>query len=130
VGSSGKREVVSQDFMQSAFTTTLQEDEILQGVRIRKLSEKAKFAYFKFCRKVGEFAEAIGGVVIDPEFGIKRAIIGATAGTPYVIKNIEGVLGRDPNAIDQALIEAGCSDEYEYQMHKTALERALLQAKL
>ena len=130
VGPNGKREVTSNDFMQAAFTTCLKEDEILLGVKIRKLSGKAKFAYFKFCRKVGEFAEAIGGVVIDPELGIKRAIIGATAGTPFLIKNIDAVLGGHADAINQALIEAGCSDEYEYQMHKTALERALLQAKL
>jgi carbon-monoxide dehydrogenase medium subunit len=130
VGPNGKREVASNDFMQAAFTTCLKEDEILLGVKIRKLSGKAKFAYFKFCRKVGEFAEAIGGVVIDPELDIKRAIIGATAGTPFLIKNIDAVLSGQTDAMNEALIEAGCNDDYEYQMHKTALERALIQATL
>jgi carbon-monoxide dehydrogenase medium subunit len=116
--------------MQAAFTTCLKEDEILLGVKIRKLSGKAKFAYFKFCRKVGEFAEAIGGVVIDPELGLKRAIIGATAGTPFLIKNIDALISGQTGAMNEALIEAGCSDDYEYQVHKTALERALIQAML
>ena len=34
------------------------------------------------------------------------------------------------DAMNEALLEAGCNDDYEYQMHKTALERALIQAKL
>jgi carbon-monoxide dehydrogenase medium subunit len=130
VGSYGEREVTSNDFMQAAFTTCLKEDEILLGVKIRKLSVKAKFAYFKFCRKVGEFAEAIGAVLVDPELGIKRAIIGATAGTPFLIKNIDAVINGQTGAMNEALLEAGCNDDYEYQMHKTALERALTQAKL
>ena len=129
LGSNGRREVPSADFMQAAFTTALQENEILLGVKIKKLSDKAKFSYLKFCRKVGEFAEAIGAVVIDPELGISRAIIGATAGTPYLIKEIDAVLGGNSEAIHKALIEAGCHDEYEYQMHKTVLERALLEVK-
>jgi len=130
VGPNGKREVASNDFMQAAFTTCIKEDEILLGVKIRKLSGKAKFAYFKFCRKVGEFAEAIGAVLLDSELGIKRAIIGATAGTPFLIKNIDAVMNGDSEAMNEALIEAGCHDEYEYQMHKTALERALIKVAL
>ena len=62
--------------------------------------------------------------------GIKRAIIGATAGTPFLIKNIDAVMNGDSEAIHEALIEAGCHDEYEYQMHKTALARALIETTL
>lgn len=129
-GPKSKREVTSKQFMLAAFTTTLEDDEILLGVKIKKLSDGAKFGYFKFCRKVGEFAEAIGAVLIDSELGIRRAIIGATASTPFLVKNIDAVLKGDAEEIKQAVIQAGCTDEYEFQMHKIALERALLQAKL
>jgi CO/xanthine dehydrogenase FAD-binding subunit len=78
-GPASSREVASGDFMQAAFTTALGESDVLIGVRIAKYSPTARFGYFKFCRKVGEFAEAIGAVAIDPARGVRRAIIGALA---------------------------------------------------
>ena len=49
---------------------------------------------------------------------------------PFLIKNIDAVINGQTGAMNEALLEAGCNDDYEYQMHKTALERALTQAKL
>ena len=127
-GPNGRREVASGDFMQAAFTTVLDESEILVGVRIVRCSPGTKFGYFKFCRKVGEFAEAIGAVLLDPARGVRRAIVGATAGAPYLVRNIDAVLAGDAEAIATEVRAAGCDEPYEFQMHAVALKRAVAQA--
>jgi carbon-monoxide dehydrogenase medium subunit len=127
-GEKGTREVASGAFMKGAFTTALEEHDILTGVRINKCSPKASFGYFKFCRKVGEFAEAIGAVMIDPVRNVKRAVIGATASRPHLVNDIEGVLRLDTQVIRQEVLAAGCVEAYDIQTHVTALKRAIAQA--
>lgn len=127
-GPRGRREVASGDFMQAAFTTVLAADDVLVGVRIAKCSAGTRFGYYKFCRKVGEFAEAIGAVLLDPARGIRRAVIGATAGAPWLVQDIEGVLGGALTAIDNEVRAAGCIEPYESQLHAVALKRAVAQA--
>ena len=127
-GPRGRREVASGDFMQAAFTTVLGADDLLLGVRIAKCSGSAKFGYFKFCRKVGEFAEAIAAVLLDPARGVRRAVIGATAGAPYLVQDIEGVLSGSQASIDAEVRAAGCDEPYEFQIHSVALKRAVAQA--
>ena len=128
-GPKGRREVASGDFMQAAFTTALGADDLLLGVRIAKCSASAKFGYFKFCRKVGDFAEAIGAVLLDPARGVRRAVIGATAAAPYLVRDIEGVLSGSQAAIDAEVRAAGCEEPYQFQMHAVALKRAVAQAR-
>jgi carbon-monoxide dehydrogenase medium subunit len=112
--------------MSGAFTTALEPDEILTGVRVRRLSSAARWAYYKFNRKPGEFAEAIAIVVDDAPAGMCRAVIGAIDGPPYLIANARALLDSadaallDPH-LDAAGLEAG---SYEYQVHRVALERA------
>ena len=128
-GPGGSREVASGAFMQAAFTTALGEDEVLAGVRIARLSPTARFGYFKFCRKVGEFAEAIGAVLLDPSRGVRRAVIGATAGAPHLVADIDAVLAGDTAALTAEVHAAGCDEPYEIQMHSTALKRAIAEAR-
>ncbi|HTD91805.1 MAG TPA: FAD binding domain-containing protein [Burkholderiales bacterium] len=127
-GPRGRREVASGDFMQAAFTTVLGADDLLLGVRIAKCSGSAKFGYFKFCRKVGEFAEAIGAVLLDPARCVRRAVIGATAGAPHLVQDIAGVLRGSQASIDAEVRAAGCDEPYEFQIHSVALKRAVAQA--
>jgi aerobic carbon-monoxide dehydrogenase medium subunit len=133
VGKTGSRIVDSASFMQAAFTTCLKDDEILLGVRIAKCSVNSKVGYFKFCRKVGEFAQAIGAVLIDPDRNVARVVIGATAGAPYLAPDAKTILGKDAAASDLAIADAlhaaGCDEHYEFQIHKTALKRAIAQAQ-
>jgi carbon-monoxide dehydrogenase medium subunit len=125
-GPNGSRSLAAGDWMSGAFTTALEPDEILTGVRVRRLSSAARWAYYKFNRKPGEFAEAIAIVVDDAPAGICRAVIGAIDGPPYLIANARALLDSadaallDPH-LDAAGLEAG---SYEYQVHRVALERA------
>lgn len=127
-GPAGSREVASGDFMQAAFTTALGESDVLTGVRIAKFSPTARFGYFKFCRKVGEFAEAIGAVAIDPARGVRRALVGATAGAPHLVAQTDAVLAGDTAAIEAEVRAAGCDEPYEFQLHVVALGRAIAEA--
>lgn len=127
-GPKGQREIASADFMRAAYTNALAEDELLLGVRITKCTASARYGYFKFCRKVGEFAEAIGAVLLDPARGVRRAVIGATVGAPYLVRDIDGVLGGSLAALEAEVRAGGCSEPYELQMHVVALQRAVAQA--
>jgi aerobic carbon-monoxide dehydrogenase medium subunit len=127
-GPRGERSIASADFMQAAFTTALSENEILIALRIPRCSPQARLGYYKFCRKVGEFADAIGAVLIDSPRGVQRAVIGATAGAPYAFELSDAALQGAEDALWQGVLAAGCEDGYEAQVHFTALQRALKQA--
>ncbi len=124
----GRREVPVEQFMTGAFSTVLEDDEVLLGVRVPKLSSTARWGHYKFCRKPGEFAEAMAAIVVDRERNVCRAVIGATDGVPHVIDDA-GFLA-DAFDADRALatIEAaGIGDDpYERQIHYAALKRASL----
>jgi carbon-monoxide dehydrogenase medium subunit len=125
-GPQGLRTVQACDWMAGAFTTALQDDEILTGLHIPALSTNARWSYYKFNRKTGEFAEAIAAFVVDPERGVCRAVIGAIDGTPYLVSDASALIdGRDLSAAHDALCAAGLEpDTYEFRIHAVALSRA------
>jgi carbon-monoxide dehydrogenase medium subunit len=118
--STGKKEIPLEHFVTGLFSTALKEGEILLGVKIPKLSENARWGYWKFCRKAGEFAQAIGAALHDPENGRFRAVMGAVGGAPHVIEDAREC---DP-AAEAAKV---CRDPYDRQLHAVALKRALAQ---
>ena len=100
-GPAGRREVPVEKFLVGIYETTLKENELLVAVRIPKRSRAARFGYWKFCRKVGEFPQAIGGALSDPERKEKRAVVGATEGAPRLFMDLDpdlGGLGKDAYA--------------------------------
>ncbi|NIR32626.1 MAG: carbon monoxide dehydrogenase [Gammaproteobacteria bacterium] len=137
-GPAGSRAVAVEDFMAGAFEVSLEPGEILEALRIPRLSESARWAYYKFCRKTGEFAEAIGAVLHDPERSVHRVVMGATHARPIVLadpsellsaKGPRGGEGLDLDAARGLLARAGLeADTYESRIHITALARALEQA--
>lgn len=125
-GPAGSRTVAAANWMLGAFTTALAEDEILTAVRIPIFSEGTRWSYYKFNRKTGEFAEAIAAFFDDPKRGVKRAVIGATDGAPYVIVDASPLIdGWDSRFADEQLQAAGLTPgTYEYKIHGVALRRA------
>jgi carbon-monoxide dehydrogenase medium subunit len=115
--------------MIGAFTTELAEDEIIRAVRIPRLSASARWSYYKFNRKTGEFAEAIAAFVDDPQRGVRRAIIGAVDGAPQVIEQAGALIDAWSDQLaDPWLLAAGIEpDSYEYETHRVALQRAARQ---
>jgi carbon-monoxide dehydrogenase medium subunit len=111
---------------------------VLEAVRIPRLSTSARWAYVKKCRKTGEFAHAIGAILVDPERNVCRAVIGATESRPVLFANAgELFAGRDNAmtlsafdtiAADRVLLEAGMADPLDRQIHVVTLRRAAEQA--
>lgn len=81
-------------FMQGAYRTTLEPGEILTSVRVPKYSEKTVWGYYKICRKVGEFADAIVAWVADPQNQYSRVVFGAGAGAPLVLDYLANELAQ------------------------------------
>jgi carbon-monoxide dehydrogenase medium subunit len=86
----------------------------------------ARWSYYKFNRKPGEFAEAIAIFIDDAQAGVCRAVIGAIDGPPHLIANARELIDNPDAALldrhlDAAGLEAG---SYEYQVHRVAFERA------
>ncbi|OIQ95787.1 carbon monoxide dehydrogenase medium chain [mine drainage metagenome] len=125
-GPDGARTIAQPDWMLGAFATALHEDEVLTGVRIPDLSAGARWSYYKFNRKTGEFAEAIAAFVDDPRRGVRRGVIGALAGAPFVIREACPLIDAwDVAFAHEQLIAAGLeADSYDYKIHAVALARA------
>ena len=126
VGPSGGRSVPATAWVQGAFTTALQEHDILTAVRISQLSAQARWSFYKVNRKPGEFAQAIAAFVDDPERGVRRAVIGALAGPPHVIDDAAPLIdGWDADFANAQLTAAGLQPgSYDHQIHAVALARA------
>lgn len=83
-----KRTIPMSDFMIAAYTTEIQEQEMLTAVFVPALSASASFGYYKFARKVGEFAEANCACYFDAETGVARVVLGALDGAPIVLNEL------------------------------------------
>lgn len=130
-GPGGTREIALRDFVTGIFSTALADDELLVAVRIRRSTPGARFGYWKFCRKPGEFSEATGVVHVDVARGIRRIALGALDRAPLVVDDDGAIVDRlDPAAIERVLDAADLVDDvYDRQLHRVALERAVKQTQ-
>jgi len=106
-------------------------DELITGVRVPKFSPHARYGFYKICRKAGEFADAIGVVVDDPERDYFRAVCGATNGRPLVLETrTEPRPETLPTEDALALLRRAnfIGDIYELKLHAAALQRAWREA--
>lgn len=124
-GAAGTRRIPMAGFMRGALDAALQPGEILTGVRVPRPSASARFGYAKFCRKDGEFADAIGAVMIDAERGIYRLVASTPAGAPQIITRHGAVA---PDEIPALLDQHPAGDAYEQRLRHVTLKRALGEA--
>jgi aerobic carbon-monoxide dehydrogenase medium subunit len=129
-----------EDLMLGVFDVALEPSEILEAIRIPRLSPSVRWGYYKTSRKTGEFAHAIGAVLDDPDRGVCRAVIGAIDTKPIVLSDARTLFdGRrasdlvrsfDARVADDLLQGAGVADPISRQIHVVALRRAVAQASL
>jgi aerobic carbon-monoxide dehydrogenase medium subunit len=134
----GQRTIAAENFMISSFVTRLESNEIIRAIRIPKMSKDARWGFFKFNQKAGEFAHIIGAVLHDPSAGRFRAIIGAIEAAPILVADarvlFDGDFGPrleerlDQHALLSLLDNAGVDDEYIRQLALVSLKRAAKQA--
>jgi carbon-monoxide dehydrogenase medium subunit len=123
LSSDGGRAITLTKFVTGPFRNALQPGEIVQAIRIPKISPDARWGYYKACRKPGEFAHAMAAVLLDPARNIRRAVIGAVGGAPIVLDGANLV----PEIAERSLMHSGL-DEIGRGMQLTALRRAMEQA--
>ena len=133
-GPGGGRRLPLSDAVVGAFTTTLEDDEILTAVRIPRSLAGVRWGYHKICKKVGEFAEASAVVLHAADRRFARVVAGAIERPPLRLPAIEEALlsgglaaavAALPDCLNAALPER---DAYERQLHKVAFTRALEKA--
>jgi carbon-monoxide dehydrogenase medium subunit len=98
------------------------------------LSPDARWGYHKVCRKVGEFPEAIGAIILDRARQVARIVVGALDGPPVVLAELgkavasRGLEAASLTAVKDALRVVPGLDPIDLQLHAVAVRRAIIQA--
>ena len=133
-GIAGERDVPMQDFTLSAYTTALEPGELVTRIAIARTSERARFGFFKLCRRTGELAEAIGAVLVVPDRRFCRVVAGAVGSKPVVLPHASRSLAATVSApgfeairneIEESTNER---DEVGLHMATVAVQRAIHRA--
>ncbi|WP_161556147.1 FAD binding domain-containing protein [Mangrovicoccus ximenensis] len=106
LGPQGPRELPMAEFVTGALSTALEPGEIITALRVPRRSPQARWSYWKFCRKTGEFAKASACVLADPEKGDYRVLAAAIERAPVALPDPQGLIEgtADPRgAVEAAL---------------------------
>ena len=134
LGPDGSRSIPAHEFVSGAMTTSLNEQELLEAVRIPKLSSGVRWGFRKLARKPGDFAQALA-VVVGGD--VPRVVIGATTRGPLLLPGVAAYLTdrKDLFATDQTDLAAAFAedlsvagvalDPYEEQIHRHTLSLAV-----
>ncbi|MGR3795758.1 FAD binding domain-containing protein [Vannielia sp. SX4] len=100
-GPEGEREIALDAFFTGALATALGPGEIIRAVRVPRRGAGARWGYWKFCRKLGEFAKASAAVLADPERGEFAVVAGAIERAPVALPEAQALIeGRaDPRVV-------------------------------
>jgi carbon-monoxide dehydrogenase medium subunit len=133
-GPSGERSLNCTEFATGIFETRLAPDEIIERVRIPKLSAEARWGYLKLSRKSGEFASALAVVVADRRRGHCRVVVGVANGAPLVLDDTSRLVFEDRREEIRGAIAADLDratdrhfDEFQRNLHAVAAMRAVQQ---
>ena len=134
----GVRDLAVGDFITGALESALLPGEIVEAVCVPVMPRSARWGFVKACRKPGEFAHAIAAVMIDPELGAARVVIGAIEAAPIVLGDAALLFGGriagnfraqfDARAADALLIKAGMASAADRHIHVAVLRRAIDEA--
>jgi len=133
VGAAGRREIKADAFMTAAFTTQLADDEIVDSIRVPKLGAGARWGYYKFCRKTGEFPDAAAALLLDPERRVARLFAGALERAPQPLDSVARALA-EHGAASAEMIGAALArvapglGPAARKLRATAVQRAIAQS--
>jgi|AntAceMinimDraft_1070359.scaffolds.fasta_scaffold00997_9 carbon-monoxide dehydrogenase medium subunit len=128
------RTVPMSSFMQGAYRTSLAAGEIMTAVQVPKYSDQMVWGYYKVCRKVGEFADAIAAWVADPAKKYSRVVFGAGAGAPLGSDRLATLLAQTGAVPDLATIKEELAalepglDPVKQHLFAVALQRCVKEA--
>jgi aerobic carbon-monoxide dehydrogenase medium subunit len=130
----GERALPMTEFVCAAYTTALADDELIVAVLVPKYAADIRFGYYKQCRKVGEFADAAGVVVIAPSKKYCRVVAGAIGAKPCVLQRTAATLASSAEVPSIAEIREDISaqmpqlDPVKVQMGAASVQRAIASA--
>ncbi len=141
-GPSGSRQIPAAAFITDILSTVLEPGEILESVRVPRLSGDATWGHYKVCVKPGDFADSLGVVVRDPARGVCRAVIAGPTRAPARLESVAGLIESAPgwsedlaerireaaSADIAALSFCDPDDRYAVNLHRTAIARAAREA--
>ena len=131
-GAEGSRTLGIGNLLEGAMTTSLEASEIVEAVHV---PAGARLGCSKLCRKVGEFASALGVVARMPDGGV-RAVVGALDGAPQLLPEtgrfLAGIAGWSPSVAEGLAIlvegeltaSGACTDADRRAVHAVTLVRA------
>ena len=140
----GTRTIAADGFFDGIMTTALAEDELLVETRLPLLADDARFGFYEFSRRAGDYALAMAlvtyrledGAIVEPRVGI-----GGAETQPRRIAEAEQVLaGSAPNdAVFRAAADAAAEQidpmedmqanaDYRRDLVRTVTRRALERA--
>jgi carbon-monoxide dehydrogenase medium subunit len=137
----GRRVIPAHEFFAGIMTTTLAEDELLTEVRLPLLPSGARFGFYEFNRRAGDFALAMAlavyrvedGRIVEPQLSVGGAETHARriaeaeqvlAGRAPAADNFAAAAERAAEAIDP-MEDAQTSAEYRRDLARTVMRRAL-----
>jgi carbon-monoxide dehydrogenase medium subunit len=133
-GPNGQRSLKCAGFTTGIFETQLAPEEIIESVRLPKLSANARWGYVKLCRKAGEFANALAVAIADPRRGYCRVVLGVANGAPLVLDDISRQVAEDRGRELREIVSADLDrvadrhfDEFQRNLHTVAAVRAVQQ---
>ena len=141
-GPDGGRSVDADAFITDPLTTVLEPGEIVEAIRIPRLSDTACWGHYKLCVKPGDFAESLAVVVLDPDRGQCRAALAGPTHAPILLDGVAGLIaaadgwsdalaGGIKDAALSGIAAAGFAeteDRYAMNLHATITARAAREA--
>lgn len=106
----------------------------MTAVRVPQYSDQTVWGYYKICRKVGEFADAIAAWVADPAKRYSRVVFGAGAGAPIVSDALARTLAQTGTLPDLTVVKEELArlvpglDPVKQQLFAVALQRCVKEA--
>ncbi len=125
--SRGTREIAASDYFEGIMSTALAEDELLAEVRLPLLAADARFGFYEFSRRAGDFAMAASLVtyrLVDGKITDAHVGVGGAEASPRRIAEAEAALnGQSPSdAIFRAAAQAASDAVDPLEDHQTDAE--------
>ena len=142
MGPEGGRTVAADAFIVDPLTTVLEPGEIVEAIRIPRLSGSACWGHCKLCVKPGDFAESLAVVVRDPDRAHCRVALAGPTHAPILLDGVAGLVaeadgwsdalaGEIKDAAGSGIAAAGFADtgdRYAMNVHATVTVRAAREA--
>jgi carbon-monoxide dehydrogenase medium subunit len=100
-------------------------DEVIASVRVPKRGRTARWGYWKYCRKVGDFAKASAAVLIDPDRNETRVLLGAIERPPVLLADPTALLDDRADVAEVVAHAAPHLSDESHALHVAALRRAI-----